>query len=47
LVVGVEDSGDGRGGDVATLGGDHFIVDLDEERADEVNCPGFCRGSVG
>jgi hypothetical protein len=31
----VGEFGDGGGGDVAAFGGDHLVVDLDEERADE------------
>jgi hypothetical protein len=31
----VGEFGNGGGGDVAAFGGDHLVVDLDEERADE------------
>ena len=36
LLVG-GDGGEGSGGDVAPSRGDHFVVDLDEERADEAD----------
>ena len=33
--------GDGCGGDVAAFSRDHFVVDLDQERADETDHGGF------
>ena len=33
----LEERGEAGGCDVAAFGGDHFVVDLDEERADEAD----------
>ena len=35
MVLSVGDCGDGSGGDVAFVGGDHLVVDLDQQGANE------------
>ena len=35
MILAVDEGGDGAGGDVALVGGDHFVVDFDEEGSDE------------
>ncbi len=37
----VGEIGDGRGGDVAAFGGDHFVVDLDEQGVDKTDHGGL------